>query len=84
MREARREYHAPESAHYPFVSLEVRLPEADLEAVRQRYGLRNWTAAVKEAVLRQGDRADDEGRGARHAWGRLGRGSGRDAPGSPP
>ncbi len=53
VREARPEYHAPESAHYPFVSLEVRLPEADLEAVRQRYRLRNWTAAVKEAVLRQ-------------------------------
>lgn len=53
VREARPEYRIPESAHYPFVSLEVRLPEVDLEAVRQRYGLRNWTAAVKEAVLRQ-------------------------------
>lgn len=53
VREARPEYHAPESAHNPFVSLEVRLPEVDLEAVRQRYGLRNWTAAVKEAVLRE-------------------------------
>ena len=53
VREARAEYHAPESVHNPFVRLEVRLPEADLEAVRQRYGLRNWTAAVKEAVLRE-------------------------------
>ncbi len=53
VREARPQYHTPESVHYPFVRLEVRLPEADLEAVRQRYGLRNWTAAVKEAVLRQ-------------------------------
>ena len=53
VREARPEYRIPESAHYPFVNLEVRLPEVDLEAVRQRYGLRNWTAAVKEAVLRQ-------------------------------
>ena len=53
VREARPEYHAPESAQNPFVSLEVRLPEADLEAVRHRYGLRNWTAAVKEAVLRE-------------------------------
>ena len=52
-REARPEYRTPESAHYPFVNLEVRLPEHDLEAVRRRYGLRNWSAAVKEAVCRQ-------------------------------
>lgn len=53
VREARPDYRIPESVHYPFVNLEVRLPEVDLEAVRQRYGLRNWSAAVKEAVLRQ-------------------------------
>ena len=48
-----RSIRTPESVHYPFVSLEVRLPETDLEAVRKRYGLRNWSAAVKEAVCRQ-------------------------------
>ena len=53
VREARPPYRAPESALYPFVNLEVRLPQVDLEAIRERYGLRNWTAAVKEAVLRQ-------------------------------
>ncbi len=51
--EARPEYRAPESAHYPFVTLEVRLPKADLEAIRERHGLRSWSAAVKEAVWRQ-------------------------------
>ena len=53
VREARPDYRPPESVHYSFVSLEVRLPETDLEAVRKRYGLRNWSAAVKEAVCRQ-------------------------------
>ena len=53
VREARPEYRLPESAHYPFVNLEVRLPEIDLEAIRERYGLRDWSAAVKEAVCRQ-------------------------------
>lgn len=51
--EARPEYHAPESAGLRFVDLEVRLCESDLEAVRRRYGLRDWAAAVKEAVWRQ-------------------------------
>lgn len=53
VREARPEHRARESAHYPFVTLEVRLPEADLEAIRERYGLRDWPRAVKEAVWRQ-------------------------------
>ncbi len=53
VREARPEYRAPESADYPYVNLEVKLPEADLEAIRKRYGLRNWSRAVKEAVWRQ-------------------------------
>ncbi len=53
VREARPDYRAPESVHHPFVNLEVRLPETDLEAVRKRYGLRDWSAAVKEAVCRQ-------------------------------
>lgn len=53
VREARPEYRTPESAHYPLVTLEVTLPEADLEAIRERYGLRNWPRAVKEAVWRQ-------------------------------
>ena len=53
VREARPEYRIPESAHYPLVTLEVTLPEADLEAIRERYGLRDWPRAVKEAVWRQ-------------------------------
>ena len=53
VREARPHYRTPESAHYPFVKLEVRLPEVDLEMVRKRYGLRDWQAAAKEAVVRQ-------------------------------
>ena len=53
VREARPEYRAPESSHNPFVTLEIRLPEADLEAIRERYGLRDWPKAVKEAVWRQ-------------------------------
>ena len=53
VREARPEYRVPESSHNPFVTLEVRLPEADLEAIRERYGLRDWPRAVKEAVWRQ-------------------------------
>lgn len=53
VRGARPEYRIPESAHYPLVTLEVTLPEADLEAIRERYGLRDWPRAVKEAVWRQ-------------------------------
>lgn len=51
--EARPAYRTPESAGLRFVDLEVRLCESDLEAVRRRYGLRDWAAAVKEAVWRQ-------------------------------
>ena len=36
-----------------YVTIEVRLLKEDLEAVRQRYNLRDWSAAVKEAVFRQ-------------------------------
>ena len=53
VREARPEYQAAESASLRFVSLEVRVLETDVEAVRRRYGLRNWDAAVREAVCRQ-------------------------------
>ncbi|MYG82137.1 MAG: type II toxin-antitoxin system VapB family antitoxin [Gemmatimonadetes bacterium] len=31
----------------------VRVLESDVEAVRRRYGLRNWDAAVRDAVCRQ-------------------------------
>ncbi len=41
-----------ESAGLRFVDLEVRLPEHDL-AVRRRYGLADWSAAVAEALARQ-------------------------------
>ena len=53
VREAEPRYGTAESAGLRFVDLEVRLPERDVEAVRKRYGLANWTAAVAEAVTRQ-------------------------------
>ena len=52
VREARPQYQA-ESGLLRFVDMEVRLPETSLEAVRKRYGLKDWSAAVKEAVCRQ-------------------------------
>ena len=45
--------HRAESSLFRFVDMEVRLPETSLEAVRKRYGLKDWSAAVKEAVCRQ-------------------------------
>ena len=53
VRETGRRYGAGESGLLRFVDLEVRLPERDLEAVRKRYGLGDWSAAVREAVGRQ-------------------------------
>ena len=53
VREARPEYLAAESAGLRFVNLEVRVLESDVEAVRRRYGLRDWDAAVREALCRQ-------------------------------
>ena len=53
VREARPEYLAPESAALRFVEVTVRVLESDVEAVRRRYGLRNWDAAVRDAVCRQ-------------------------------
>ena len=53
VREARPDYRAPESAGLRFVDVEVRVCEGDVEAVRRRYGLRDWAAAVREAVCRQ-------------------------------
>ncbi len=53
VRETGPQYGAADVGLLRFVDLEVRLPERDLEAVRKRYGLANWSAAVKEAVFRQ-------------------------------
>ena len=53
VREARPDYSILKPGLLRYVTIEVRLMEHDLEAVRQRYGLRNWKAAVEEAVCRQ-------------------------------
>lgn len=53
VREVGPSYGAAESDLLRFVDLEVTLPERDLEAVRRLHGLRDWAAAVREAVGRQ-------------------------------
>ena len=53
VREAEPRYGTVGSAAVRLVDLEVRLPERDLEAVRRRYGLSDWSAAVAEALARQ-------------------------------
>ena len=53
VREARPGYSVIKPEVLRYVTLEVRLPEDHLEAVRQRYDLRDWVSAVKEAVCRQ-------------------------------
>ena len=53
VREARPAYSAIKPEFLRYVTIEVRLLEEDLEAVRRRYNLRDWSAAVKEAVCRQ-------------------------------
>ena len=53
VREARPGYSVIKPEILRYVTLEVRLMEDHLEAVRRRYDLRDWSAAVKEAVCRQ-------------------------------
>jgi len=53
VREARPNYSVIKPEFLRYVTVEVRLMEDHLEAVRQRYNLRDWSAAVKEAVCRQ-------------------------------
>lgn len=53
VREARPNYSVIKPEFLRYVTIEVRLMEEDLEAVRRRYNLRDWSAAVKEAVCRQ-------------------------------
>ncbi len=53
VREARPNYSAIKPEFLRYVTIEVRLLEEDLEAVRRRYNLRDWSSAVKEAVFRQ-------------------------------
>ena len=51
--EARPDYSILKPGLLKYVTLEVRVMEHDVEAVRQRYGLRDWKAAAQEAVCRQ-------------------------------
>lgn len=53
VREARPDYSMIKPELLRYVTVEVRLMEEELEAVRQRYNLRDWSSAVKEAVWRQ-------------------------------
>ena len=53
VREARPDYSVIKPEFLRYVTIEVRLTEEELEAVRRRYNLRDWSAAVKEAVWRQ-------------------------------
>ncbi len=53
VRETGPQYGTSEAGLLRFVDLELRLPERDLEAVRRRYGLADWSAAAREAVGRQ-------------------------------
>ncbi|WP_419938561.1 hypothetical protein [Candidatus Palauibacter sp.] len=53
VRETGPQYEVAESGLLRFVDLELSLPERDLEAVKKRYGLADWSAAVREAVGRQ-------------------------------
>ena len=53
VREARPNYSVIKPEFLRYVTIEVRLMEEEVEAVRRRYNLRDWSAAVKEAVCRQ-------------------------------
>ena len=51
--EARPDYSVFKPGTLRYVTIEARVTEHDVEAVRQRHKLRNWKAAVEEAVCRQ-------------------------------
>ena len=51
--EARPDYSVFKDDTLRWVTIEARVMEHDVEAVRRRYGLRDWKAAVAEAVCRQ-------------------------------
>lgn len=51
--EARPDYSVFKPDVLRYVTIEVRVMEHDVEAVRRRYNLRSWKAAAEEAVCRQ-------------------------------
>lgn len=51
--EARPDYSVFKPGTLRYVTIEARVTEHDVEAVRQRHKLRSWKAAVEEAVCRQ-------------------------------
>ena len=51
--EARPDYSVFKPGTLRYVTIEARVMEHDAEAVRRRYKLRDWKAAVEEAVCRQ-------------------------------
>ena len=53
VREARPDYSVFKPGTLRYVTIEARVTEHDVEAVRRRYGLHSWKAAAEEAVCRQ-------------------------------
>ena len=51
--EARPDYSVFKPGTLRYVTIEARVTEHDVEAVRRRYGLHSWKAAAEEAVCRQ-------------------------------
>ena len=51
--EARPDYSVFKPGTLRYVTIEARVTEHDIEAVRRRHKLRSWKAAVEEAVCRQ-------------------------------
>lgn len=51
--EARPDYSVFKPGTLRYVTIEARVMEHDVEAVRRRYRLRSWKAAAEEAVCRQ-------------------------------
>ena len=51
--EARPDYSVFKPGALRYVAIEARVTEHDVEAVRRRYALRSWKAALEEAVCRQ-------------------------------
>jgi len=51
--EARPDYSVFKPSTLRYVTIEARVTEHDVEAVRRRYGLHSWKAAAEEAVCRQ-------------------------------
>ena len=77
--EARPDYSVFKPDVLRYVTIEVRVMEHDVEAVRRRYNLRSWKAAAEEAVCRQAIVPMTREEALAMQGGRLGRRSRRTA-----